>query len=125
MAPRLTTEEFEEVILQALERLPEKFHDALHNVDIEVRWRPTIPELRRAGVRRGTLFGTYTGVPLTQRGHYYNMTLPDKIIIYQEAHERLCRTREDMIRQAERTLLHEIGHYLGMGEERLRELGMG
>ena len=123
---RMSVEEFEEVVLQALERLPEQFRDALHNLDIEVRWRPSIGELRRAGVRgRGSLFGTYTGIPLTYRGQGYNMILPDKIIIYQQTHERYCRTLEDMVRQAERTLLHEIGHYLGMSEERLHQLGMG
>ncbi|HZP26473.1 MAG TPA: metallopeptidase family protein [Dehalococcoidia bacterium] len=123
---RMTVEEFEEVVLQALERLPEQFRDALHNLDIEVRWRPSLRERRRAGLHeRGSLFGTYTGIPLTHRGQSYNMALPDKIIIYQETHERFCPTREDMVRQAEKTLLHEIGHYLGMSEQRLRDLGMG
>src|SRR5581483_3806029 len=70
---RMTVEEFEEVVLQALERLPEQFRDALHNLDIEVRWRPSLRERRRAGLHeRGSLFGTYTGIPLTHRGQSYN-----------------------------------------------------
>ncbi len=49
--------EFERLVLQALEDLPDQFRDALENLDIQVRWRPTPAELRRAGVRRGSLFG--------------------------------------------------------------------
>ncbi|HXG36976.1 MAG TPA: metallopeptidase family protein [Dehalococcoidia bacterium] len=118
--------EFERVVIAALERLPEQFRNALDNVDIEVRWRPTPAELRRAGVgRQHLLFGTYTGIPRSHRGHNYTMALPDKIIIYQEPHERVCADEEAMIAQAERTLRHEIGHYLGMPEEQLRKLGLG
>ncbi len=118
--------EFEQLILQALEGLPDRFRDALDNLDIEVRWRPTLRELRQAGIRGGrTLFGIYLGTPLTQRGHHYTMTLPDKIVIYQEPHERFCRTEEEIVKQARKTLLHEVGHYLGIEEARLRELGLG
>ncbi|MBI1886343.1 MAG: metallopeptidase family protein [Chloroflexi bacterium] len=118
--------DFERIILRALEQLPAQFRDAIDNLDIEVRWRPTVAELRRARVRHGsTLFGVYLGVPLPKRTHDYTMTLPDKIIIYQEPHERFCATEEQMIEQARKTLLHEIGHYLGIEERRLRELGLG
>ena len=53
--------DFERLVLQALEEIPDKFRDALQNIDIQVRWRPTPAELRRAGVRRGSLFGLYLG----------------------------------------------------------------
>jgi len=119
-------DQFEQVVLEALEGLPEQFRAALDNVDIEVRGQPSLGELRRARVRRGhTLFGTYTGIPLPRRGHHYNMTLPDKIIIYQGPHEQSCPSEEQMVAQVERTLRHEIGHYLGIDEGRLHELGLG
>jgi predicted Zn-dependent protease with MMP-like domain len=53
------------------------------------------------------------------------MVVPDVIIIYQRSHELAFRTREQMIEQARQTLLHEIGHYMGIDEDRLRELGVG
>ena len=118
--------EFEAVVLKALEELPAPFREALQNIDIQVRWRPTLGELRRSRVRRGhTLFGLYLGVPLTKRSHHHSMTLPDTIVIYQQAHERYCRDEAQMVEQARQTLLHEIGHYMGIEEDRLRELGVG
>jgi len=118
--------EFQRVIQQALDELPPQFQYALHNIDIQVRWRPTVRELRQARVRPGgSLFGLYTGVSLPHRTHGYSMVLPDRIIIYQRTHELHCRTEEEMVEQAKKTLLHEIGHYLGIDEGRLRELGVG
>ena len=116
---------FERLVLQALEELPDQFRDALQNIDIQVRWRPTIADLRRAGVRRGSLFGLYVGVPLTKRGHNYSMTVPDTILVYQHTHERHCRSDAEVVEQVRQTVLHEIGHYLGIDEDRLQELGIG
>src|SRR3990170_2146449 len=117
--------EFERLVLQALEELPDQFRDALHNIDIQVRWRPTPAELRRAGVRRGSLFGLYVGIPLTKRGRHYSMTVPDTILVYQHTHERHCRNDDEIVEQVRQTVLHEVGHYLGIDEDRLQELGIG
>lgn len=118
--------EFENIIAEALDQLPDQFKQALHNIEIRVRWRPSAEELAQADVPRGgDLFGLYVGVPLTQRTQGYNLVLPDAIYIYQSAHERHCRTEVEMIEQARKTLLHEIGHYFGIDEDRMHELGMG
>jgi predicted Zn-dependent protease with MMP-like domain len=122
----MTRREFQEVVARALEELPEQFQDALHNLDIQVRWAPTPDERRRARLRANTdLFGIYMGVPITMRGRGYGMVSPDIIIIYQRSHERVCGSVEAMVKQARRTLLHEIGHYMGIDEDRLHELGIG
>jgi predicted Zn-dependent protease with MMP-like domain len=117
--------DFERLVLRALEELPEQFGDALENIDVQVRWRPTAGELRRAGIRRGSLFGLYVGVPLPLRGHGYSMTLPDAIVVYQQTHERYCHSEAEIVEQVRQTVLHEIGHYLGIDEDRLQELGIG
>ena len=117
--------EFERLVLKALEDLPDQFRDALENIDIQVRWRPTPAELRRAGVRHGSLFGVYLGVPLPRRSHWYSMALPDTIVVYQQTHERHCRNDAEIVEQVRQTVLHEIGHYLGIDEDRLQELGIG
>ena len=119
-------QEFEKLVLDAVAGLPPKFQQHLENLDIVVKWRPSPRELERTGTRRGqTLLGLYLGIPLTKRGDYYNMALPDKIVIYQETHERCCADRKELVEQVRKTVLHEIGHYLGIGEDRLRELHMG
>jgi predicted Zn-dependent protease with MMP-like domain len=53
------------------------------------------------------------------------MALPDTIVIYQQTHERHCRSEAEIVKQARQTVLHEIGHYLGIEEDRLHELGIG
>jgi predicted Zn-dependent protease with MMP-like domain len=122
----MTRKEFQDVVSAALEELPPEFQDALHNLDIQVRWAPTPEERRRSRLRAGhDLFGVYLGIPITRRGSHYGMVVPDVIVIYQRSHERATATREQMIEQARQTLLHEIGHYMGIDEDRLRELGVG
>jgi predicted Zn-dependent protease with MMP-like domain len=117
--------EFRKLVRAVIADLPPQFRHRLENIDIVVRGRPTLAERRLAGGRyAGDLFGLYLGLPLTVRGDHYNMALPDQIVIYQDTHERLCSSREEMVEQVRRTVLHEIGHYLGIEEERLRELGM-
>ncbi len=119
-------QQFEKLVLDALALLPPKFQQHVQNLDIVVKWRPSPRELDHSGAARGeTLFGLYLGVPLTERGGYYNMALPDKIVVYQEAHELSCASREEMLEQVRKTVLHELGHYLGLDEERLEELDLG
>ncbi len=123
---RLQRNEFQRIVERALEEIPPLFQDALENVDIQVRWAPTPDERRRIRLRAGhDLLGLYLGIPLTQRSHYHTLVLPDTIVVYQRAHERHCRTEEEMVEQVRQTVLHEIGHYMGIGEDRLRELGVG
>ena len=63
------------------------------------------------------------GHPLTDRGSYYGNTLPDRIMIYQEAIESICRSDEEVFAQVRRTVLHEIAHHFGIDDERLHEIG--
>lgn len=50
---------------------------------------------------------------------------PDKISIYQEPIEEMCSDDEQIVEQVRKTVLHEIGHYFGISDDRLHELGMG
>lgn len=78
-----------------------------------------------AGIGPGDLlFGLYHGIPLPARGENYNLVLPDKISIYQESIEAVCDTDDEVREQVRVTVLHEIGHYFGIDDERLHELGM-
>jgi predicted Zn-dependent protease with MMP-like domain len=122
----MTRKEFQQVIQEALEELPPEFQKVIDNLDFQVRWAPTPYERRRSKLRPGQdLFGVYLGVPLTKRTHGYSLVAPDVIVIYQRSHERVAGSWEAMVGQARKTLLHEIGHYMGIDEDRLHQLGMG
>jgi predicted Zn-dependent protease with MMP-like domain len=96
----------------------------LSNVDIVVKARPTSEELAMARINPGeTLFGLYTGIPLTKRSSSYGMVLPDKITLYQRSIEEGCRTMQEIQAQIRTTLLHEIGHHFGLSEDELEQAG--
>lgn len=116
---------FRALVREAVASLPAELLRRVENVDIVIQRRPTARDRKRAGVGAGgLLFGLYQGVPLTQRGHHYNLALPDRICIYQESIEAICRTEDDIRAEVRKTVLHELGHYFGIGDDRLRDLGM-
>ncbi|MFN0146503.1 MAG: metallopeptidase family protein [Dehalococcoidia bacterium] len=116
---------FRQLVREAVALLPPELLSRVHNVDIVIERRPTARERKSAGIGPGqTLLGLYQGVPLTMRGEYYNLVPPDKINIYQEPIEDICTTDEEVRDQVRTTVLHELGHYFGIDDERLHELGM-
>jgi predicted Zn-dependent protease with MMP-like domain len=120
----LSPQEFRRLVSQAIASLPPAVVQRLANVEVVVEDRPTPAELAIAGLEPpGTLFGLYTGTPLTERGSWYGMVLPDKITLYQRSIEEACRTRDQVREQIRITLLHEIGHHFGLSEGELEEAG--
>lgn len=116
--------DFETLVAQALESLPEEIARYLDNVDVIVEWAPSPEQLRRVGLQPPqTLLGLYEGVPLTQRTSNYGLVLPDHITIFQQPIEQLCRTPQQIRAQVRRTVIHEIAHHFGISDERLHELG--
>ncbi len=114
-------ERFRELVSDALDSLPEEIAVLMDNVEIVVEDEP--PRDYTRGWHSGTLLGLYHGIPLTQRERYGNV-LPDKISIYRRPIERISRSADDIRAHVRETVLHEIGHHFGIGESRLRELGL-
>ncbi|HMO54487.1 MAG TPA: metallopeptidase family protein [Tepidiformaceae bacterium] len=111
---------------EAVASIPEEILQNVHNVDIVIERRPTARDRKVAGIGpRSLLLGLYHGIPITKRGAYYNLAAPDKISIYQEHIEAICETDDEVREQVRKTVLHEIGHYFGIDDDRLHELGMG
>jgi len=121
MLPRA---EFERLVAAALDDLPPFFHEKMSNVEVIVEAWPTREDLRAAGVPYGqTLLGLYQGVPLTQRGSHYQLTLPDRIAIFQGPIELAYQTPEAIRQGVRHTVVHELAHHFGISDNRLRELG--
>lgn len=127
---RMTDEEFERVIAEALDSIPEQFLEVLENVAVVAQDEPDDehfdvlddPESLGGSVLGDELLGLYDGIPLTERGEYYE-NIPDVITIFKGPHERCFDTREEVIDEVRKTVIHEIGHYFGLDDERLYEMG--
>jgi predicted Zn-dependent protease with MMP-like domain len=123
---KLTREEFEELVVLALEKLPKFFKKKMKNVDVVVEDRAPRDLLSEIGLRSTyDLLGLYQGVPLDRRGFYYGNVLPDKITLYQIPIESLCQTKEEIEEKVREVVIHEVGHYFGLDDARLRELERG
>ena len=115
---------FAKLVQLALDRIPEEFQAALKNLAIVIEDHPSpkiIKEMTDGPDE--TLYGLYQGVPLPERGADYSGTTPDVIILYQKPLEEDFPNRRDLIREIETTLVHEIAHYFGFGEEVLERYG--
>jgi predicted Zn-dependent protease with MMP-like domain len=104
---------FEDVVAAALDELPPQLAAALDNVAIVIEdENPEDPDL----------FGLYHGVPLPERGDMAGQ-LPDTISIYRIPLEESFPDPEELREEVRITVLHELGHYFGLDEERIAELG--
>ena len=104
---------FEEMVVTALDGLPEELGKLMRNVAVTVEHGPGPPGL----------LGLYQGVPLTSRTSQYAGVLPDRITIYRRAICSVCRTEEEVADRVRRTVIHEVAHHFGIDDNRLRELG--
>ncbi|MCH8744926.1 MAG: metallopeptidase family protein [Chloroflexi bacterium] len=120
---RLSQREFADLVQQAYRQLPANVRQTLDNVDISVEERPS-PEDFDALSEEATLFGLYTGVPLTERAGY-EPALPDRIIVFRRPILESCATTEEVVQEIRITLWHEVGHFLGLDEDDLHRLGYG
>ena len=115
--PHLTHEEFERLVVDELDLLPDDMVDGLDNVIFVVEDRPD----------DGTMdtLGLYDGIALTERGQYGFGEMPDRIVLYREPLLELCADLDELRDQVHITLVHEIAHFYGIDDDRLHELGWG
>lgn len=122
----VSPERFEKLVARALDRLPAKFQEHLDNVSVVIEEEPDLELLEVMGVDpddpEDTLFGLYEGVPLTERRHD-DVLLPDQITIFRRPLLEWAESEDEIVEEVRITVLHEIGHFFGLDEERLEELG--
>ena len=111
--------QFERLVSEALTEVPEQFRRRLENVAIVVEERPPRALEEQRGGDQGPLLGLYEGTPLGQRTSDYHLVPPDRITLYRGPILALCRTRGDVLREIRDTVVHEIGHYFGLGDDEL------
>ena len=118
----IDADEFDLLVEEALATLPHDFRRRMENVEVLVQEEPHGEQLRGARVPAGhTLLGLYQGVPLTLRAGTPPL-FPDRITLFRGPILRACRTPEEAREQIRRTVIHEIAHFFGISDDRLREL---
>jgi len=110
----LSADDFERLVAAELDALPAEMVDGLENVAFVVEDEPEDDP---------DLFGRYEGVDLTQRGQYGFGELPDRIVVFRLPHLDAAASPEELRDEVRTTLVHEIGHFYGLDDDRLHELG--
>jgi len=120
---RLSRKEFERLVERAIARLPRSFREKLENIAVVVEDWADEETLDEMGIEPpDTLYGLYRGTDLTRRDTGYGNVLPDVITIYQGPIQEDADSLEDMGTLVQDTVVHEIGHYFGLDDDRLEEL---
>ena len=113
MAVQMSVQDFDELVSEALDMIPQEFTRAMDNVVVLVENRhPT-----------RNLFGLYHGVALTHRTSSYSGFLPDTITIYRDPILAHARDADAAREQVVTTVIHEVAHHFGIDDDRLDELG--
>jgi predicted Zn-dependent protease with MMP-like domain len=107
-------EDFERLVAEAMDAIPEPFAAALDEVAVVVE------DHAPPGMR--PLYGLYIGVPLTEGGMPSGV-LPARIAVYMHPLLDHFPDEQAMVEQVRITVLHELGHHLGFDEDQLEDLG--
>jgi predicted Zn-dependent protease with MMP-like domain len=110
---------FESAVRATLDALPRWVAAEMENVAVIVERRAT----KDQDPQDAGLLGIYEGVPLPERGIDYFGVTPDRITIFYDPHATLDLPDDELASEIRVTLLHEIGHHLGLDDARLHELG--
>jgi predicted Zn-dependent protease with MMP-like domain len=106
--------QFELEVDRIIEELPHWVLEQIDNLVVVVEDYPT--------EEQGDILGIYEGVSLAERGDYWG-AMPDRIVIFYHPHMDLDLDETELKAEIRKTVLHEVGHHLGITDERLTELG--
>ncbi len=119
--------QFEDLVAQAFESLPEPFSALLDNVVVQVEDWPDRELLETLEMEADDLlFGLYEPGGFEAEGLVITtdpgMRLPDRILIFQRAIEAVCETPAEITEEIRKTVLHEVGHHFGLDEGQVEHL---
>ena len=116
---RISRQEFEKCVDEALTRVPGQFRKYLENIVIVVEEEPLEEDYEETDTPdEDDLFGIFRGVPFFDRGSTVSH-LPAQISIFRGPILRFCATRGEAINEIRDTVVHEIGHMLGLGDDEM------
>jgi predicted Zn-dependent protease with MMP-like domain len=119
----ISQKEFEQIVTESVNNLPQRYLDNMKNVGFVVEGDPSPAQRQKMKLEKHqSLFGLYEGIPLTQRGTGYNLVLPDKITIFQNPLSQVSSDVEDLKKRVHHTVWHEVAHHFGLEHSRIYDL---
>ncbi len=115
----ISPKEMEAVARRTLGDLPEDFREAIRNVPVIIDDFPSRAFVRENPTLGPQLLGLFTG-----NAHYESAPAPTAILLFRKNIEKVVADREELEEEIRKTLLHEIGHYLGLDEDDLQARGL-
>lgn len=123
---RLSPKAFDKIVEQAIARIPRPIRRHLDNVIIVVEQRPSRALLEEMGLPPDEpLLGLFEGESILEQSATAPSLYPATITIFQQPLVQSCANIEELTRQIEITVVHEVAHFFGIDEQRLTELGYG
>ncbi len=120
----LSEAEFDAAVAHAITELPEQAREGLENATIRVEPLPNDEDLD-GGRLSPAMVGIFHGTPVTERSPMSDVDHRTAVIkLFQNNLERFAQTREELIEQIGVTLLHEVGHLMGLDEDALYDRGL-
>ncbi|RLC38930.1 hypothetical protein DRH27_01020 [Candidatus Falkowbacteria bacterium] len=119
----LSVEQFERIVEEAIESLPEKFKKKINNLAVFVENFATREQLNKVGLSNPySLFGLYEGHVQSRRRNV-GPVLPDRITIFRQPIIKSCSNGEECVKRIINTVKHEIAHHFGSDEKGARKAG--
>jgi len=116
---RISAREFETYVEEALAGVPPAFRKYLENVVVTVEEEPADEDYDEIDVAENAeLFGIFRGVPFFDRGATVSH-LPAQIAVFRGPILRNCATRGEAVREIRDTVVHEVGHMLGLADDEM------
>lgn len=121
----MNDEEFENLVAEGIDAVPEEHAKFMENVAIVYADDPTPEQKDKLCLRdHALLLGLYEGIPKVNRQNY-NLALPDKITIFKNPIIEYCGGDPERIKfQVAKTIQHEIAHHFGFNEQEVRAHGL-
>jgi predicted Zn-dependent protease with MMP-like domain len=121
----LSRNDFEQVVDEALAELPAQVKQVVTDIPVLIADIPHPDDLARADPPLSPLtLGMFVGVPPHERSLMDAPAEPPAILLFKRNLERAFPLRNDLIVELRKTVIHEVGHALGLDEEDLIERGL-
>ena len=119
----ITDKQFEQLINESMDELPQEYIKRLNNVAVTYDDEPNPEQREKLKLNcHQSLYGLYEGIPLTKRNGNYSLVLPDKITLFKLPMLASSQNLAALKQQVKHTLWHEIAHYYGLDHDRIHAL---